>query len=275
MTLSRRDTLSLALAGLASPLLASAALAYEDVWDGLVTDVFDGRAMEATDTLIALEAPYRAEDAAIVPMTIRTALAAGDTRTIRKITLVIDRNPAPVAAVFELGAASGVAMIETRVRINEYTRVHAVAELSDGALYVTEKFVKAAGGCSAPAVKDQAEAFASLGKMKFRQFPARADTAQSLPREAQLFIRHPNNSGFQRDTVSNLYILPRFIDDIQIKQGEDLILRVTGGISLSEDPNLRFSFRPNGAAVITASATDTDGTKFTGEWPVEAATSAS
>ena len=273
MTLTRRDTLSFAFAGLASPFLAPEAMAYEDVWASLVTDAFDGKAMEPTETLVSLEAPYRAEDAAIVPMVIRTALPAGDTRFIRKVTLVIDRNPAPVAAVFELGDASGVGMIETRVRINEYTKVHAVAELSDGALYVTEKFVKAAGGCSAPAVKDQAEAAANLGRMKFRQFPGAGGAAQSAPREAQLFIRHPNNSGFQRETLSNLYIRPRFVDLIEIKQGADLILRVSGGISLSEDPNLRFAYLANGAPVITAFATDTDGTTFSGEWPVEPAAS--
>jgi sulfur-oxidizing protein SoxY len=273
MTLSRRDTLSLLAAAAGAPFLASPALAYEDVWAGLVTDAFGGKAMEPTEALVSLEAPYRAEDAAIVPMTIRTAMPAGDARTVKKITLVIDRNPAPVAAVFEIGADSGVAMIETRVRINEYTKVHAVAELSDGALYVTEKFVKAAGGCSAPAVKDQTEAMASLGKMKFRQFPVPAG-AQSAIREAQLFIRHPNNSGFQRETLTNLYIRPRFVDDIAIKQGEDLILRVTGGISLSEDPNLRFAFRHNGAAKFSAAATDTDSTSFSGEWAAEAAGSA-
>jgi sulfur-oxidizing protein SoxY len=269
MGFTRRHALALA----AAPLLARPAYAYEDVWAGLVADVFSGKAMETTESLIALEAPYRAEDAAIVPMTIRTVIPAGDTRTVKKITLVIDRNPAPVAAVFEIGEAAGVGMIETRVRINEYTKVHAVAELSDGALYVTEKFVKAAGGCSAPAVKDQTEAMASLGKMKFRQFPVPAG-AQSLPREAQLFIRHPNNSGFQRDTLTNLYILPKFVDDIQIRQGTDLILQVTGGISLSEDPNLRFAFRHNGAATFSAAASDTDGVKFSGEWPADTGGSA-
>ena len=45
--------------------------------------------------------------------------------------------------------------ISTRVRVNSYTNVHAVAELSDGKLYVVKTYVKASGGCSAPAVKDR------------------------------------------------------------------------------------------------------------------------
>jgi len=43
---------------------------------------------------------------------------------------------------------------------------------------------------------------------------------------------------------------------------------VTGGISISEDPNLRFSFAPNGAHMIHAEAKDTGGATFHGEWPV-------
>ena len=48
--------------------------------------------------------------------------------------------------------------LSTRVRVDSYTNVHAVAELSDGQLYAAQRFVKAAGGCSAPAAKQEADA---------------------------------------------------------------------------------------------------------------------
>ena len=76
--------------------------------------------------VVAIEMPYRAEDAAIVPVTLRTKLSAGDTRRIKTITLVIDQNPAPMAAKFELGPDANVSEISTRVRVNNYTDVHAV-----------------------------------------------------------------------------------------------------------------------------------------------------
>ena len=91
-------------------------------------------------------------------------------KPVRKITLVIDRNPAPISAVFTLGEKSGINRISTRFRVNSYTKVHVVAETGDGKLHVAEKFVKASGGCSAPAGKDPAEAKANMGKMKLRQF---------------------------------------------------------------------------------------------------------
>ena len=107
-----------------------------DPWPGLVQDLFNNRPMNDGADVIAIEMPYRAEDAAIVPVTLRTKLPLGDSRRVVRITLVIDQNPAPMAAKFELGPDANVTEISTRVRVNNYTDVHAVAELSDGQLYV-------------------------------------------------------------------------------------------------------------------------------------------
>ena len=42
-----------------------------------------------------------------------------------------------------------------------------------------------------------------------------------------------------------------------------------GGISISEDPSIRFSYLPNGAKSFRAEAVDTDNKVFKAEWPVE------
>src|SRR3954463_11124948 len=149
-----------------------------DPWPGLVRDIFNNRAMNDGAGVIAIEMPYRAEDAAIVPVTLRTMLPPGDGRRVVRITLVIDQNPAPMAAKFELGADAGVSEISTRVRVNNYTDVHAVAELSDGKLYVAKTYVKASGGCPPPAAKNAEEATARMGQMRYRQF-ARAGQGPS------------------------------------------------------------------------------------------------
>src|ERR1700736_5988589 len=175
-----------------------------DPWPGLVQDIFKNRAMNDGAGVVAIEMPYRAEDAAIVPVTLRAVLPPGDTRHILAITLVIDQNPAPMAARFELGRDSSVSEISTRVRVNNYTDVHAVAELSDGTLYVSKTYVKASGGCSAPAGKNAEEAQNRLGQMRYRQF-AREEAPASRIREAQIMIGHPNNSGLQMDQVTQLY----------------------------------------------------------------------
>jgi sulfur-oxidizing protein SoxY len=250
----------------ASSLLAAAPEA--DVqWSELARDIFKGRPLNDGTGLLSIEMPYRAEDAAIVPVTLRTALPTGDTRSVKTITLVIDQNPSPVAATFTIDP--GVSMISTRVRVNSYTKVHAVAELSDGALYVVETYVKASGGCSAPATRDTQQAKVTLGLMRFRQFAAPKQAPASTTREAQIMIRHPNNSGLQMDQITHLYVPLFIVDRLRVWQGDRLLLAVEGGISISEDPNIRFAYRPNGAAAFRAEASDTEGHVFRAEWPAE------
>jgi sulfur-oxidizing protein SoxY len=238
-----------------------------DPWPDLARDIFKGRELADGVGLIAIDMPYRAEDAAIVPVTLRVTLPAEDARTVRAITLVIGQNPAPVAATFQIGTK--VTMISTRVRIDSYTNVHAVAELSDGKLYVATTFVKASGGCSAPTAKNADQAGANLGQMRFRQFAKSGDGPASGLREAQIMIRHPNNSGLQRDQVTLLYVPAFFVRNLRVWQGDQLVFAMEGGISISEDPNIRFSYLPNGASTFRVEATDTGGHIFKGEWPAE------
>ncbi len=247
--------------------LLAAAPEPEDPWPELARDIFKGRPLADGAGVISIEMPSRAEDAAIVPVTLRTTLPVGDTRAVKTITLVIDQNPSPVAATFTVDA--GVTMISTRVRVNSYTTVHAVAELSDGGLYVTQTYVKASGGCSAPAAKDTQEAKANLGLMRFRQFAAPKPAAASTTREAQIMIRHPNNSGLQMDQITHLYVPLFIVSGLRVWQGDRLLLAMDGGISISEDPNIRFAYRPSGATEFRAEARDTEGHVFRAAWPAE------
>src|ERR1700722_12286174 len=252
----------------ACPLPAASTDGY-DPWPGLVQDIFSNRSMNDGSDVIAIEMPSRAEDAAIVPVTLRTTLAPTDSRRVLTITLVVDQNPSPMAAKFELGPDAHVSEISTRVRVNNYTDVHAVAELSDGKLYMTKTFVKASGGCSAPAAKTADEARTRLGQIRFRQFAKPSDGPQSAAREAQIMIGHPNNSGLQMDQVTRLYIPAFFIDELRIWQDDTLVLAMQGGISISEDPNIRFSYVQNGAKRVRVEAKDTEGHVFKSEWKVE------
>jgi len=240
-----------------------------DPWPGLVQDIFNSRPIVDGTGIIAVEMPYRAEDAAIVPVTLRVKLPPTDNRRVVAITLVIDQNPAPMAARFELGQASSVSEISTRVRINSYTDVHAVAELSDGKLYMTKTYVKASGGCSAPAAKNADEAKARLGQIRFRQFAKPTEGPQNGIREAQVMIGHPNNSGLQMDQLTRLYVPAFFINELRIWQDDALVLAMEGGISVSEDPNIRFSYVPNGAKRVRVEAKDTEGHVFQKEWKVD------
>jgi sulfur-oxidizing protein SoxY len=263
----------LCFAGLLGATLAAqfvpATAATDDVWPGLVQDIFDNRPMNDGAGVIAIEMPYRAEDAAIVPVTLRTALAPGDGRRVLRITLVIDQNPAPMAAKFELGRDAGITEISTRVRVNNYTDVHAVAELDDGKLYMAKTYVKASGGCSAPAAKNAEEAKSRLGQMRYRQFARNGQGPASGRREVQIMIGHPNNSGLQMDQVTQLYIPAFFVNELRLWQDDSPVLSIEGGISISEDPNIRFSYVSNGARRFRAEARDTEGHTFEHEWKID------
>jgi sulfur-oxidizing protein SoxY len=251
----------------ASTYLAAAAPGEsEDLWSSLANEIFTGRPLVDGTGLLDIEMPSRAEDAAIVPVTMRVTLPRGDVRRLEKLTLIIDENPAPVAATFKLGDNAGVSMISTRVRVNSYTNVHAVAELSDGKLYVAKTYVKASGGCSAPAARSSDETIANLGQMKFKVFGAPTNVAASVPREAQITIRHPNSSGLQRDQVSLLYIPAHFVDELKVWQGDTLLFSMEAGISISEDPQFRFTYLPNGSRTFRVEVKDTDGKVFRREW---------
>ena len=152
--------------------------------------------------------------------------------------------------------------ISTRVRVNTYSYVRLVAELSDGKLYGVKTFVKASGGCSAPAASNADATKSMLGQMKFRTFRSEAS---AMP-EAQFMMRHPQNSGLQMDQLTRLYIPPFFIDNLKIWQGDELVMTMDGGIAIAEDPNIRFNYKPNGAADFRVEALDTSKHLFKDEW---------
>jgi len=238
----------------------------DQIWQSFKGDVFGDKALAEDDGVVAIEAPKRAEDAALVPITVSID-AARAPQGIKALTLIVDVNPSPVAATFTIGKDAGITRLATRLRVNDYSYLRAIAETPDGKLHMSKVFIKASGGCSAPAVKNMTEAMKTMGQMKLRQFAA-TDTGGAEP-ELQLMIRHPNNSGLQRDPLTQYYIPAHFIDTLKISQGERLLLTMEGGISISEDPNLRFDYTPKGAGVIKAEASDTKGKNFEESWPLE------
>lgn len=237
----------------------------EETWNNIKGDIFKDRPVLDGSGLVILDAPRRAEDSAIVPIGMRVNLGDDDKRTLKSLTLVIDENPAPVAGTFTVGPHSGVTSISTRIRVDSYSYVRLIAELSDGKLYGVKTFVKASGGCSAPAASNADATKSMLGQMKFRTFRQEA----SATPEAQIMLRHPQNSGLQMDQLTRLYIPPFFIEDLKIFQGDELVVEMDGGIAISEDPNIRFNYKPNGAASFRVEATDTSKHIFKDEWSVE------
>jgi sulfur-oxidizing protein SoxY len=259
------------LGGIVGTHAASAddeAAARSERWAELQRAIFPGRTISDGDGVIQLDAPPRALDAALVPFTITLP---GD-KQIKSVFLVIDNNPGPLAGRFTFGAAADARTLKVRMRVNTYTDVHAVAEDAAGNLYAVQKFVKASGGCSAPAGPNAEESTSNLGQMKLKLV---GEFAPGEPVQAQLMIRHPNFNGMQMDQLTRLYAPAHFIRTINITYDDQPVLRVESDIALSTDPVITFGFKPSRQGRLKVEVTDSKEQSFVREFSVPAATASS
>ena len=226
------------ISAFSAPALADDDAERQAHWAELKEAVFGARASVDGAGLIELEAPKRALDAALVPITVTTKPGA----EIIGVTVVIDDNPGPVAARVTYGPRGDPSLLALRVRVNQYTYMHAVAETSDGTLHETARFVKAAGGCSAPVGAGEAESLAQIGRMKLR---LSGEVAAGKPVDAQILIRHPNFNGMQMDQLTRLYTPMKFVQQIDIALNDEHVLSMESDISLATDPAIGFRFVPH------------------------------
>lgn len=267
--LTRRTFATTALATgalMALPPFRQQAAAEVDPWPEIRNTVFGTRPIEEQSGRFALYAPAQAADAALVPVSIHfpAAIAA----VAETLTLIIDRNPAPVAATFTFGDAfrSGPAIgerqLSTRLRIDSFSKLRAVLQVRGGELLMESKFVAGAGGCSAVPSKDPEAALASLGKVRVKS--AASSAHDPAWREAIVMVKHPNFTGLQMDPKKGAFTPARFVNKLEIRRGDDLILSMDGGISISEDPNLRFVYADSNGAPLSVDGTDTHGSVLSG-----------
>lgn len=219
----------------------------------LKNQFFQGKSIEENDSVVELEVPYRAEDPAIVPVKVVSKFPQTAQRYIKRVWVLVDKNPFPFVGEFEFFPESGRADLAMRIRVNTYSNIRAIAETNDGKLTMTKKFVKASGGCSAPIGADLDEAMKRLGKVKFRL----DDGLQvGQPTQAQLMISHPNITGMQMDQMTRFIRKSHFIDQLKVTFNDKPVLNAKIDIAISADPNFRFYFVPDKAGELKAEFSD-------------------
>ncbi|MGZ8187591.1 MAG: quinoprotein dehydrogenase-associated SoxYZ-like carrier [Methylosarcina sp.] len=224
-------------------------------WDNVLKgQYFADRTVTESSDVIELEVPNRAEDPALVPLSIISKIDQSEERYIKKILVLVDKNPFPFVGEFEFTPTSGKADLAMRIRVNTYSYIRAIAEMNDGKLFMAKKFVKASGGCSAPIGADLDASMKRLGKMKFR-LEEGLKTAE--PALAQLLISHPNITGMQMDQVTRFVKKSHFIKSIKVFFNDKPVLTAKTDIAISSDPNFRFYFIPEKEGVLKAEITDT------------------
>ncbi len=244
-----------------APTAGEAATVEEDmVWTGGLRHAYFGdRTITQTDDVIVLDAPKRPQDAAIVPISITAQIPQTDERYIKSIHLFIDKNPGPLAGKFHFTPKSGRADLAFRVRVNAYTPIRAIAETNDGELYMSRRFVKATGDCSAPAGSDLDAAMARLGKIKLK---TNSVLQLAEPTLAQLMISHPNFSGMQMDQVTHLYAPAHFVRHVKVSFDGEEVFSADTGFGISENPSFRFFFVPDREGELSAEISDTKDLQF-------------
>lgn len=264
----RRATVTTGLAAALLALLAAAPASAGSAWDEIRAGLFANRPIEAAGDAVVLTAPYRPRDQRAAPIEVEAKFADG--RSVRSVTLIVDQNPTPVAAVFDIGGKREHVRLATTLRLNAATDVRAIVEASDGQLYMADRFVKFDGGqsaCSAPPSGSPEQIAANMGKMTLEPLGKPAAATQ-IEARARLKISHPNHTGMVRDQLTLLYEPLRIITGMEVRQGAERVFAMQGSIALSQDPAIEFDYRSNGAESLHVEATDSAGASWARDLPV-------
>ena len=227
-------------------------------WDKLRGKLFAGRELKAGQGTVQVFAPLRAAYGASVPVKVVSKLAQRPELYVRKVYLVVDKNPSPIAAVLDLTTEVGQADFEIRLRVDEYSHVRVVSELSNGELHTDSRYVKTSGGCSAPPNRD---ALHLIGRTQFKMA---GELRMEQPTLVDVTVVHPNDTGFELNHITVMYIPPHFVRSIKVSYAQRKVFDAELDFSVSENPTLRFHFVPRGPGELRAEVTDSKEGQFVG-----------
>jgi sulfur-oxidizing protein SoxY len=146
-TPTRRGMLALAAGGVAISLLprpASAQLAAPT--QAAIDRIRGSRTLQ--EGRVTLRLPPIAENGNTVPLTVSVESPMTAADHVKAIHIFADKNPTPDVASFQLTPAMGRASADTRIRLGQTQDVVAIAEMSDGTLFMARAEVKVTiGGC--------------------------------------------------------------------------------------------------------------------------------
>lgn len=221
----------------------------------------------ADQNILELKAPYTAEDASVVPISIHTNIPQTDDRYIKQMHVFVDMNPMPLVGKFDFTPDSGKADLAMRIRVDTFAYVRVVAELNSGELYMTKSFVRAKGACSAPPPASMEDSKKLLGKMKVKVV---GDVKLNEPNLMQVKVRHPNITGMAPIKIGSRIIPPAFfMDTLEVTYNDKPIVKALLTFSISMDPALRFYFVPEEEGVMTFKGTDTKRNAFSSTFDVK------
>ncbi len=114
--------------------------------DAAIKEILGDRS--AQEGRISLELPQIAENGNTVPLKVEVDSPMTEADYCKSVHLFADKNPRPEVASFHFTPACGKAIAATRMRLAKTQNVVALAEMSDGSVYMAKAEVKVTiGGC--------------------------------------------------------------------------------------------------------------------------------
>jgi sulfur-oxidizing protein SoxY len=292
----RRAALALLAAVATSPVLAATpppppvadrpALRDDDpfasgVWPDMRRE-FLGRGRVVFDERVKVEVPAFAVDPMMVPVTV----SAHGLRGIRRIVVLVDRNPIRKVVDFEPMLAEPV--LGLRFRLEQASPVRAAVLLADGRWHVGGALVDSAGGgCTVPGATRQDGSWSrTLGLVDARLFPATtAATAAPAPaapdgrsaaeasldpqaraesggRRLKLRVMHPMDTGLVGG-------IPAFhVTRLAVRDGAGReLLRLATFEPVSENPVFTFDFARAPQGPLRIEGRDNNGNRIDARLP--------
>ncbi len=134
------------LAVIGMTLVPRAVLADIDSMAAAIKERIGDAAMR--DGRIGLELPQIAENGNTVPISFEVDSPMSESDYVKAVHVFAEKNPLPNVATFHFTPRSGKARASTRMRLAKTQNIVAVAEMSDGSVYMAKTEVKVTiGGC--------------------------------------------------------------------------------------------------------------------------------
>lgn len=247
MKLKRRGALVAAAAGLAGvplpPKVAGAQM--QAATQEAIMRATGGRMPQGGR--VTLRLPPVAENGDTVPLTVHVESPMTAADHVKAVRVFAAENPAPEVATFRFTPAMGRARADTRIRLGATQDVIAVAEMSDGSVWMASAEVKVAagGGCAAGRGGD-GRAAAPIGEPRVR-LPAQAKAGDVI--EIRTSVPHPMAAGLPCDRQGGAGardIINRFVARFDGRE----VFAMDLAVAISADPYIAFPFKAEKAGAF-------------------------
>jgi sulfur-oxidizing protein SoxY len=224
-------------------------------WPSLRAQYLGDAPMRFTDA-IAVYTPAFADDAMNVPLQIDARALSATGGGVRRMRVLVDRNP--IREVLSFEPLRALPMLSLRIRLEQASPVRALVQTQDGQWHVGGVWAQAAGGgCTVPGASRADGSWKStLNQVQVRFFPNPVVGSRRL----RVRVMHPMDTGLVA-SIPAFYIEQLELADASGQAWWRLALHEP----VSENPLLTFELPPEGPRAFRLQGRDNNGNRIDAE----------